>query len=267
MTNCFRDAALNLARSGFRIFPCRWHSKQPLINDNLARATTDPNIINGWWGAKGAYNIAIATGAASGIWVLDVDGADGERTLARLEIGHGRLPPTVEVATGNGRHLYWRWPSDGADGGIRNTQCRDDIPGLDVRGDGGYVLAPPSVHPSGRDYQWLSGSVEIANAPAWLLDIVTKRGIDLNKAAGAQAKPPEAWCSFLDSNADGSHRGAAVAQLTGLLLRKYIDPMIVLGIVRLFNTQRCNPPLEDDEIIGVVGEICQREKQRREARS
>jgi hypothetical protein len=101
------QAALALAARGMRVFPCHERQKEPLINDNLNRATTDPNIIKGWW-SSGNYNIGIATGPGSGIWVLDIDGEEGEETLRRLEGEHGPLPPTVEVITGGaGRHLYF----------------------------------------------------------------------------------------------------------------------------------------------------------------
>ena len=140
-------AALKLAARGLRVFPVR-ADKKPAIADNLRLAAVDDIIIGRWWSATD-WNIGIACGSASGIWVLDVDGEEGEHTLRRLEAQHGALPPTVESITGGGRHLFWRWPT-GVE--IRNSQVRADIPGLDIRGDGGYVLAPPSIHPSGRRY-------------------------------------------------------------------------------------------------------------------
>ncbi|MGY4283634.1 hypothetical protein ACVWXO_002854 [Bradyrhizobium sp. LM2.7] len=254
-----RTAALKLAAKGLRLFPCVERTKEPLINDNLKRATTDPNIVAGWWSSR-RLNIGIATGAESGVWVLDIDGDEGEQTLRALEAEHGGLPPTVEVITGAGRHLYWRWPS-GTE--IRNTQCRDDLPGLDVRGNGGYVLAPPSVHPSGRIYAWSVDSGDaFEDAPNWLIELVTRGSTD---AANAPATPPEAWRSFLGETIEGSHRHGAIAKLSGLLLRRFIDPLVTLDLVRLFNAARCAPPLDDDEVVGIVTEICAREMRRREA--
>ena len=120
-------AALFLASKGLRVFPCDERGKEPAIHDNLRRATTDGNVIAGWWRASN-YNIGIATGKGSGIWVLDIDGVDGETTLRRLETEHGALPATVEAITGKGRHLYWRW-QDNVE--IRNSQVRADIPDID----------------------------------------------------------------------------------------------------------------------------------------
>jgi hypothetical protein len=138
-------AALKLAEKGMRVFPCAERSKEPAIRDNLRRATTDPNTIAGWWRSRD-FNIGLATGAESGVWVLDIDGEEGESQLKMLEAKHGALPQTVEAITGKGRHLYFRWPSRSV---IRNKQNNPVMPGIDVRGDGGYVLGPPSVHPSG----------------------------------------------------------------------------------------------------------------------
>jgi hypothetical protein len=235
-----RDAAIALAQKGMRVFPCLERAKEPAISNNLQRATTDVNWIAGWWKTH-SYNIGIATGADSGVWVLDVDGDEGEATLRDLEAQHGALPSTVEAITGKGRHLYWRWPTGHI---IRNIQNRAALPGIDVRGDGGYVLAPPSVHPSGRVYAW---SVDSGNAfedaPDWLVDLIAK-----DRDRPYTASSPEQWQTFLDESADGSRRGAAIARLCGLLARKGVDPVIAFGIVRAFNDARCQPPLEFPEV-------------------
>src|SRR5262249_37782818 len=139
------EHALQLAAKGMRVFPCIERGKEPAIADNLRRATPDQNVARGW-GRWRDFNSGVATGAASGVWVLDIDGGDGEALLRELEAKHGALPPTIEVITGKGRHLYFRWPS-GCE--IRNKQDNPVMPSIDVRGEGGYVLAPCSVHPSG----------------------------------------------------------------------------------------------------------------------
>jgi hypothetical protein len=251
-------AALALAGKGMRVFPCVERGKEPAIHNSFKSATTDPNIISGWW-RRFDLNIAIATGPNSGIWVLDVDDDEGEATLRKLEAAFGPLPPTVEAITGNGRHLYWRWPT-GIE--IRNTQCRDDMPGLDVRGDGGYVMAPPSIHPAGRAYAWSVDSTDqFADAPGWLIDLVTRKRRGANKPAAT----PETWRTFIGEAVEGSRRGNAIARLSGLLLRcgPTIDPLVSLDICRMFNTLRCQPPLPDDEIVDIVTAICNRELQRR----
>jgi hypothetical protein len=253
-------AALALAAKGMRVFPCLERQKEPAISDNLTRAAADASVITGWWQSR-AFNIGIATGVGSGIWVLDVDGAEGEATLRRLEAEHGALPATVEAITGKGRHLYWRWPA-GIE--IRNAQLREDVPGLDWRGNGGYVLAPPSVHPSGRRYAWsVDSASEFADAPNWLIDLTNKRS-HVDSTPAADTTPPEAWRTFVNETHEGSRRGGAVARLSGLLLRRFIDPLVALDLVRMFKTLHCVPPLDDAEVIRITTDIANREKQRRE---
>jgi len=255
-----RKAALALAAKGMRVFPCVEHGKEPAIHDNLRRATTDPNTIAGWWSTRD-FNVAIATGPDSGIWVVDIDGDEGEGTLRKLEAAFGPLPPTIEAITGKGSHSYFRWPN-GTE--IRNSQLRQDLPGLEWRGDGGYVLAPPSIHPCGRAYSWSVDSANsFADAPHWLVDLVTGKSRNDNAPMPAT---PESWRTFLGDTHDGSHRGHAIARFSGLLLRKYVDPLIVLDTARLFNAQRCQPPLDDDEIVRIVTDITRREQQERRRR-
>jgi hypothetical protein len=259
--------ALKLAARGLRVFPVVCRGKKPQIPDNLKLAAVDEAVIAAWWRSID-WNIGVAVGACSGVWVLDIDGAEGEQTLSRLEAEHDPLPATVESITGGGRHLYFRWP-DGVE--IRNSQVRADLPGIDIRGDGGYVIVPPSVHPNGRRYVWSVDSAnEFADAPQWLLDIAAKRRrvhADETEDDQPQATPPEVWRVLLDQEHEGSHRGGAIARLAGLLLRRYVDPYAVLGLCFIFNEQRCNEPLARTEIRRIVNEICHREADRREARS
>jgi len=112
-------------------------------------------MVRYWWGPERwpDANVGIACGPSSGIWTLDIDqhgDIDGEQALAQL----GELPATIEAATGGGgRHLIWAWDEDAPPIGCPST----GLPGLDVRGEGGYIVAPPSNHASGKSYEWVSG--------------------------------------------------------------------------------------------------------------
>jgi hypothetical protein len=248
-------AALKLASRGLRVFPIIARTKNPAIKDNLKLAAIDEVIIRKWW-ATIDFNIGVATGPGSGVWVLDLDGVEHEAWLREREAEQGPLPLTVEAITGKGRHLYFRWPEH-LD--IRNVQDRDDFP--DVRGEGGYVLAPPSIHPSGRRYCWSVDSADkFADAPDWLIALVGKAR---NAAGAPAATPPEGWRSFVDDTFDGSHRGWAIAKLAGLLLRRYLDPFVALSLCRLFNDSRCTDPLDDIEVNRIVNRIAAREAERR----
>jgi hypothetical protein len=248
--------ALRLAERGLRVFPIYARTKNPAIKDNLKLATTIPEIIEKWWSTLD-YNIGIACGAGSGIWVLDLDGAEHEQWLREREAEHGPLIGTVESITGKGRHLYFKWPASAI---IRNIQAVEGFP--DVRADGGYVLAPPSIHPSGRAYAWSVDSASaFADAPPWLVEAVAKR----RTVSGAvSATPAEGWRTFVDDDHDGSHRGYAVAKLAGALLRKYLDPLVALSLCQMFNESRCTPSLEAAEVAEIVNRIARAEAQRRE---
>ena len=103
-------AALTLAQQGLAVFPCQPRDKRPATERGCLDATTEPVIIRRWWRSNPDYNVAIATGAVSGVFVGDVDGVDAESELRKLEAEHGALPPTVEAITARGRHVYFKMP-------------------------------------------------------------------------------------------------------------------------------------------------------------
>jgi len=148
---------------------CSSPGKHPRTPSGVKDASKDVNVIRHWWHEWPNANVGIATGATSGFFVLDVDGEEGEKSLRELEKQHGALPETVESITGGGgRHLFFRWPGRA----IKNKVAL--APGLDIRADGGYIVAPPSYHVSGRQYVWkYLDEVPLAEAPMWLIDILS----------------------------------------------------------------------------------------------
>ena len=136
--------ALALAARGFHVFPCRPRDKRPATANGLKDATTDPDIIQAWWQQQPDFNIAIATGAASGIFVVDIDGLDAEAALRRLEVEHGALPATVEAITARGRHVYFKWPQEP----VRNSAGK--IAHAHRRQGRRRLRALPAEHPSQR---------------------------------------------------------------------------------------------------------------------
>jgi hypothetical protein len=157
-------AVLALAARGWRVFPCRQREKTPLLHDWPHLATTDPAVIRAWHAEHPACNWGLASGAGSGFWALDVDGPKGEVSLKALIKNYGNLPARLTVRTGNGFHLYFSWPGDTE---LRNSAGKVGE-GLDVRGEGGYVLAPGSVHPSGAIYVVVKEG-PLPAAPDWLV--------------------------------------------------------------------------------------------------
>jgi len=165
--NSALDFALRYARLGFHVFPLhsmldgrctcagecgRNAAKHPRVRGGFKAATTDARQIETWWRKWPDANVAIATGSISGIVVIDIDGTQGLSTLQEIVNKHGPLPRTAMVRTARGWHLYFRMPP-----GIAISCSAGD--GLDVRGDGGYAVAPPSVHAAGHVYQWGSDAV------------------------------------------------------------------------------------------------------------
>ena len=149
----------------------------------------DADRVRRWWSVWPLANVGIVTGAVSGLVVLDVDPRHGGGdSLATLEAVHGPLPHTVEALTGGGgQHLYFCHP------GV-TVPSRPVAPGLDVKGDGGLVVAPPSVHVSGRPYAWEDGcapdEVAPAEAPEWILTLAQGAGHGAHRPPGAEAGPP-----------------------------------------------------------------------------
>lgn len=152
------ESALALGGQGLAVFPCEPRGKRPLIRDWPSLATTDPGQIRRWWIQHPSANIGVATGAKSGVVVIDVDAPEGQASLKRLEAELGPLPRTAVVRTGSGGlHIYCT-ASAGAE--IRNSASKL-AEKIDIRGDGGYVVAPPSIHPNDQHYQWVMSDAAI----------------------------------------------------------------------------------------------------------
>ncbi len=175
------DTALRLARRGFEILPCHapgaggcsCHQrncgspgKHPRTRQGLHDATTDPARIRQWWQQWPTANLGIRTGAVSGLVVIDVDPDHGGLDTMRSLAAEHKIPKGLRVRTGSGGwHLYFAHPG----GRVRNSAGTALGPGVDVRGDGGYVIAPPSRHISGGSYEW-AGAWTLPDLPEHFLE-------------------------------------------------------------------------------------------------
>ncbi len=155
--------ALDLRRP---VIPLQPRGKAPLTPRGLRDATMRESIIRAWWARTPTANIGILCGF--GVLVLDVDGPEGKASLRELERRFSNLPTTVESTTGRGRHLHF-----GIEGPMRPT-AHALGPGLDTRADDSYIVAPPSIHASGRPYRWVreAGRYPLADAPEWLIALL-----------------------------------------------------------------------------------------------
>ena len=164
--------ALLYAGRGIPVFPCEPGGKRPLTADGFLEATTDEACIRRWWARWPNANVAIPTGVRSGLLVLDVDAGEGTDSVALLELSRGQPPKTARAATGGGGvHIYFRYPSPQElwAAGLYAREVRNSQGllggGLDVRGEGGYVVAPPSS--TARAYRWIDRSPPVG--ASWLL--------------------------------------------------------------------------------------------------
>jgi hypothetical protein len=249
--------ALAYAQQGKPVFPCAARGKVPLTPHGHKDASADPSTVRAWWARHPDANIGLPTGASSGFFALDVDcDAGGEESLRALEARHGALPPSTEVITGAGRHVWFAMPPHAT---IPCSVGRLG-PGLDVRGDGGYVIAPPSVHPSGKAYAWSVDSADsLTPAPQWLLTLI--------QAQSAPTASPQDWPTLLGAPLHKGARNASLARITGKLLRVGLPPYDALAFAHWFNAQRCVPPMDGAEVTQIVNSIAGRELQRRRARA
>jgi putative DNA primase/helicase len=181
--------ALKYASRGWRVLPlhtirngacscgkdCGRHAgKHPLVRNGVKDATRDEVTIKQWFAKWPDANVGIATGRVSGLVVVDIDGPEGEKLLADFNAEFGPLPEDLSATTGKGRHLYFAYPPDAQS--IKNIGNGK----LDLRGDGGYVVAPPSRHASGRVYAWKHAKT--------LHEITTKLTEDLRNFVNQRSK-------------------------------------------------------------------------------
>jgi Bifunctional DNA primase/polymerase, N-terminal/Primase C terminal 1 (PriCT-1) len=243
-------AALALAARGFKVLPvCPAHvgcgskscrrGKHPIPRNWQTQSSGDPAQIHKWFKRYPDAGLGIATGPGSNAFVIDTDGPEGQESLARLMEQHGKLPDTLTAITGsgNGRHFYFRYP------GVKVITRTDVAPKLDVRGHGGFVVCPPSTHISGNHYAWVDPDATIAEAPDWLVAIVTAKA---KPVAGRQAKssihPVE------DLVIEKGDRHPYLMSAAGRLRASNMDEDQILEHIQAINRDACKPPLNDLEV-------------------
>ncbi len=175
-------AAIKYAEKGYRVFPLEPRGKTPRTEHGVKDATTDTEQVTRWWRAIPDANIGIATG--SGLLVLDIDGETGAASLQELLAQHGALPATPTQKTGKGRHYLFT-----VEGPVKNSASRIG-PGIDTRGDGGYIVGGPSIHPNGEPYTWDADArpsqLAAAPCPAWILSLLAPK---ISERAAVQPQP------------------------------------------------------------------------------
>jgi hypothetical protein len=229
----------------------------------LLSATVEIGVIKHWWGylAQEA-NLGVVTDK---LIVIDIDPRhEGDESLRVLEREH-KMPPTWRALTGGGgEHVMFACP-DGVE--VPSSQAATNPvlgPGIDVRARGGYIVAPPSRHISGRAYVWSVDhhpqDVPLAPAPDWLVARLVERAAKEREGALA----PEIWQQLTKSVPE--YPDAAAAQIFGHLLRHWVDPYLAASLLHAWNKAYVDPPIPDAELTRIINRIARREDARRARR-
>jgi len=259
-----KEEALRLAKLGWRIFPahsvmkgvcscrkadkCPHPGKHPRINRWQIVASSDLAKVLGWWKKWPSSNVGLLTGKEVGLFVIDVDPRkDGTATLKKLETKHGKLPPTVESRTGSGgEHRFFAYPA-----GVQIKSRNDGLGlGLDIKGNGGFVILPPSGHKSGDSYRWKRGRgpdrVPLAEAPAWLLDLVVE------KEPKRKATGPRRGSKLFGQTINEGSRNDSLMSRGGANRAKGMTAPEILSDLMEVNRSRCCPPLTENEVAKIA---------------
>ena len=248
-------AAVWYCENGFAIFPLKPRSKEPATNHGLNDWFDDPESAKALWTRYPNYNIGIACGAPShGLLVLDFDvGEDknGIKTLRAWQASHGELPETSIALTGSGgRHYLYRTDRTN----IRpsaNVQL-----GVDVRCDGSYIVAPPSIHPNGDSYEWWESPEDtpIATADAQVYDFLDhvqrNGGVD-------ESKPQSEHFELPDRIRKGERDNTLMRYGFSLRGKGYPDEMI-LAALDFANRERCVEPLDSRDVKRIARSVCKK---------
>ena len=254
-------AALGYAARGWRIHPVQ--GKDRPLTKWKEEATDNPETIRGWYTRWPDASIALACGPASGVFAVDLDRkkndkgeivADGFASLAAWERENAPLPYTMESRTGgNGAHLIFRWPSDGSaiPNGINVLG-----PGVDVRGDGGYIILPPSIHSSGKLYAWSEDSpTEPEEPPAALVRALQSRVTAYTGGAGATTAGAPRVGELATVIHEHEGRDNAMTSLAGSLRNRGLNAVEILEALRPVNQSRCKPPLSERDLTRIANSI------------
>jgi hypothetical protein len=235
------------AGRGWHLFPVEAKGKLPLLKGWPEAATSDIAQLEAWTVQFPGCNWGLATGTASGLVVIDVDGAEGRASLADLDRQGLTLPAALTVTTGRtdgGEHLYFCLPF-GVD--IRNDQSGKIGAHIDVRGTGGFVVCPPSIHASGKQYRCIDPSAPVAELPGWVIERLTVR-------------PPMATATVQASQqalGKGSRTNTLVS-LAGTMQRRGMSLEAIEAALLAENAAKCAPPLPEAKVRAIAVDIVKR---------
>lgn len=249
MNNTFLDAAIEYAGKGMAVFPLKPKDKKPLTAHGVKDATTDFDTITKWWKRNPNANIGIACGQVSGgLLVIDLDerenGVSGFDSLHEWESANGELPETARTITGKGgSHILYRVDH-------KENNRVDLLDGIDVRSDGGYIVAPPSIHPNGNRYEWEYDPEEydIAEANETVMQLL------------AVGKKVEVDNFTMPDKISSGKRNDTIYKVACSLQAKGLGDGAIYAACRAENQSKCDPPLAEDEVDKIVQSALKHDK-------
>ena len=232
---------------------CNKPGKHPRTEHGQKDASTDLETIQGWWKRWPDANVGIVTGALSRLVVLDVDPRHGgDVSLRDLEAQSGNLPSTVTSRTGGGGdHILFVHPG----GQVKNRVSF--LAGLDVRGDGGYIVAPPSLHASGQRYEWAVApdSLPLSQIPEWLLELMRDPPPKSPEVDRHSSDNGRLYSHVAEAVVPEGARNATLTSLAGVLRRAGLGEDLLRPVLLVVNEERCEPPLAEDEVRAIAKSI------------
>ena len=244
MGDCLSAAIEYATKFNWAVFPVSCKTKKPLTPNGCKDAKKDVGAIKHWWRKWPDASIGIATGSKSNLIVIDEDidedkGLDGVKSVRLWENVNGELPETVCATTGRGgTHLYFYY--DGTD--IKNRAGL--LEGVDVRGEGGYVVAPPSIHPNGTEYAW---EIEPGEAPLAPITAQIKDFLQDGKTAHSTEQ------FTLPERIQSGNRNDTLFKLACSLQEQGLPDNVIRATVKESNTELCDVPLPEDELETIIG--------------
>lgn len=249
------NAALKYAELGYHVIPlfgivegkcecgkadCVSPGKHPRIQDWQHKASSEDAVVRRWWGMWEQSNIGILLNPD--LVVLDIDrhgDTDGYESFRKAEELHGPIPETVSATTGGGGlHFYFR--------GNCRTHKYKSLPGVDVKGQDSFTILPPSLHVSGKRYEWAPDAslleLEVADAPKWLL-----KPDRVQSAAQRNGETLTTWGE--------GERNVNLLRHAGVLRRYGHTPQRILSFLTELNAENCSPPLDQSEVAYIAKSV------------
>ena len=234
--NDLKQWALYYASKGLAVFPLTPRDKKPAIQTGFKAATTNMDQVKEWWAQNPNYNIGIATGQVSGgLIVIDLDvdeekGKNGYETLKEWQREHEELPDSWTSITGRGGYHFFYKSTEPEKSRVELYDA------VDIRADGGYIVAPPSIHPNGRRYEW-------EYSPDFPLT-------EVNNTVKAFLHPKQEKHEIfkMSETIPEGQRVESLVRLSGSLQAKGIGEIAIIAALKAENESKCNPPLTDQEM-------------------